>query len=89
MTARLYIEGLPSHFDEDDLLDLCEPFGEVSDAEMLLDQDQSTAGSSAIVDYEDLDDALRAAEELDGYDLDGQRLTASCSPRKRTRSADD
>jgi RNA recognition motif-containing protein len=89
MAARLYIEGLPGHFDEDDLLDLCEPYGEVYEAAMLDEQAQSTTGSSAIVDYEDLDDARRAAEELDGYELDGLRLNVSYAPRKRKLSSYD
>lgn len=89
MAARLYIEGLPSHFDEDDLLDLCEPYGAVYEAEILYDRTHGTLGGNAIVDYEDLDDARSAADELDGYELDGQRLTVSYSPRKRTLSSYD
>jgi RNA recognition motif-containing protein len=87
MAARLYIEGLPSHFDEDDLLDLCEPYGEVYEAEMLDDPTPSKTATSAIVDYEDLDDARSAADELNGYELDGHRLNVSYSPRKRELSS--
>ena len=89
MAARLYIEGLPSHFDEDDVLELCEPYGAVYEAEILDDRPHSTIRGNAIVDYEDLDDARAAADKLDGYEIDGRRLTVSYSPRKRTLSSYD
>lgn len=87
MTARLYIERLPSRFDEDDLLDLCEPYGEVSEVQILGEDFESKGSGSATVDYEDLDDAHRAADEVDGHELDEQRLKVTYSSRKRSLSS--
>ena len=77
MTARLYIRGLPSRYDEDDLLTLCEPYGEINDLEVLYEQNAGHGGCSAIVDFYDFDDARCAADELNGHELDGRPLSVS------------
>ena len=84
MTARLKIEGLPRGFDEDDLLDLCEPYGFVDDVRVI---DEGAAVVRGIVYYPDLDDAKSAAEDLDGYELDDQPLRVTVSSRKGSVSA--
>jgi nucleolin len=89
MAARLYIEGLPRGFDEDDLLDLCEPYGDVYDAQILDDEEDGKGRCRGVVDYEDLADARSAADELDGYELQGRSLKASYSERDRSQSAFD
>ncbi len=84
MAARLKIEGLPRGFDEDDLLDLCEPYGFVDDVQVI---DDGSGTVRAIVDYPDLDDAKSAADELDGYELEEQPLRVTVSSRKGRVSA--
>ena len=84
MTARLKNEGLPRGFDEDDLLDLCEPYGFVDDVRVI---DEGSGTVRGIVDYPDFDDAKSAAEELDGYELDDQLLRVTVSSARSGVSA--
>lgn len=84
MASRLKIEGLPRGFDEDDLLDLCEPYGYVDDVQVI---DDGSGTVRAIVDYPDLDDATSAADDLDGYQLGDRPLRVTVSSRKGSVSA--
>ncbi len=89
MSTRLHITGLPGGYDEDDLLDLCEPFGEINDLEVLYQQGPVRDGCSALVDYYDFDDARCAAEELNGAILEGRRLRVSFVSGSREASTFD
>lgn len=89
MTTRLHITGLPSRYDEDDLLALCEPYGEINDLEVLYEQNAGHSGCSAIVEFYDFDDARCAAGELDGHELDGRRLGVSFVSSSSTAFAVD
>jgi RNA recognition motif-containing protein len=87
MASRLHIKGLPRGFDEDDLLDLCEPYGFVEDVQVIYDDYNGSGTVRGIVDYPDRDDAKSAADDLDGYELDDQPLRVTVSSRKGAVSA--
>ena len=89
MTTRLHITGLPSRYDEDDLLTLCEPYGEINDLEVLYEQNAGRGGCSALVDFYDFEDARCAADELNGHELDGRPLSVSFVSSSSRASAFD
>jgi len=72
MAITLAIHGLPDDFDEADLLDLCEEFGDVR--EVRLRPAAGAARTSARVTYVTEWDAERALSELDGAQIEGGYL---------------
>lgn len=67
MSATIRVEGLPSKYSAEDLLRLCACFGEVTDF--------SSAGAAAAkVTFEERDDAVAAAANMEGMEFSGAFL---------------
>jgi hypothetical protein len=86
MSLKIMIRGLPLDFDEDELLELCEEFGEVTATGFL---SNTRTGRRAWVEYSEQWEAEVALGELDGaaieesylgvtvYDPDDDEVAAS------------
>ncbi|XP_065057926.1 uncharacterized protein LOC135685787 [Rhopilema esculentum] len=74
---RIYVGGLPYKADERDLRDLCNKYGRIEDAFIVLDKysDHRRSKGYGFVTFEDKADARDCIDALDGTDYDGRRLT--------------
>eukprot|EP00112_Aurelia_sp_Birch-Aquarium-sp1_P001901 Seg1208.2 transcript_id=Seg1208.2/GoldUCD/mRNA.D3Y31 product="Glycine-rich RNA-binding protein RZ1A" protein_id=Seg1208.2/GoldUCD/D3Y31 len=74
---RLYIGGLPYKTDERDLRDLCDKFGHLEDAFIVMDKfsDQRRSKGYGFVTFEEKADADDCVRALDSTDYGGRKLT--------------
>ncbi len=87
MSLKILIRGLPLDFDEDELLELCEEFGEVTDTGFLRD---GREGRRAWAEFSEQWEAECALGELDGAAMEDSYLTVSVwDPDEDARASDD
>ena len=74
---RLYVGGLPYQTIEQDLVELFEPFGEVTSATVITDRETGRSKGFGFVEMTD-DEAARAAiERLNGSMLGNRNITVN------------
>jgi len=71
MKTRLYVANLSYSLDESDLRRTFESFGKVRSVVVTREQSRGFG----FVEYENAIDAQRASESLDGFDVDGRKLS--------------
>jgi len=74
MSLKIMIRGLPLDFDEDELLELCEEFGEVTATGFLAN---TRTGRRAWVEYSEQWEAEVALGELDGAAIEESYLAVT------------
>ncbi|KAL7702484.1 RNA recognition motif(a.k.aRRM RBD or RNP domain) [Lotmaria passim] len=77
MSTTIRIRSLPPTFDEEELLRLCACFGEVVEYRAAGDSDGATSGSggaAADVTFEEHEDAVAAAANMEGMEFSGRFL---------------
>jgi RNA recognition motif-containing protein len=74
MTNRLFVGGLPWAADEQDLRRTFEPFGNVTDAVIILDRETGRSRGFGFVTYETAAEAEAAIKNLDGADIGGRAI---------------
>jgi len=74
MSLKIMIRGLPLDFDEEELLELCEEFGEVTATGFLAN---ARAGRRAWVEYSEQWEAEVALGELDGAAIEESYLAVT------------
>eukprot|EP00794_Sanderia_malayensis_P000563 gene563-1220_t len=74
---RLYVGGLPYSVDETELKELCDKYGRIEDAFIVMDKysDRPRSKGFGFVTFEEKADANDCASGLDGTDYGGRRLT--------------
>jgi cold-inducible RNA-binding protein len=73
---NIYVGNLPYSFDNTQLTELFEPFGEVQSAQVISDRDTGRSRGFGFVEMSD-EDGRRAIEELADSDIGGRRLTVN------------
>lgn len=66
MATRIYVGRLPYSMTNQELADLFTPFGEVTEANMVMDRETGRAKGFAFVEMIDADAARTAIAQLDG-----------------------
>ncbi|MCO5586369.1 hypothetical protein L7F22_040309 [Adiantum nelumboides] len=72
--THLYVACLPSSVNDDQLLSLFSPFGQVLLAEVMKDPSTGLSKCSGFVKFADAVDAAQAAALMNGYQVDGKVL---------------
>ena len=81
--ATLFVGGLNFVTDEATLRDACEAHGEVDSVKIIYDHDTRRSRGFAFVAFEREADARRAAERMDGQNLDGRRVRCNLADERR------
>ncbi|XP_065896524.1 RNA-binding motif, single-stranded-interacting protein 3-like isoform X2 [Dysidea avara] len=63
-STNLYIRGLPSNFTDDDLINICQQYGNITSTKAILDKQTNLCKGYGFVDFEDPSDAARAVAKL-------------------------
>lgn len=80
--SEIFIGGLPRDVVEEDLSDLCEPFGDVVEVRLVKNKDTNENKGFAFVAFRTKDVAQKAIEELHNKEFKGRTLRCSLSETK-------
>lgn len=81
---NIYVGNLPFRTVDADLERVFAEYGTVHSASVITDRDTGRSRGFGFVEMNNDDEARRAIEELDGYDLDGRNLRVNeAQPRRR------
>ncbi|XP_073315096.1 splicing factor-like protein 1 [Primulina huaijiensis] len=72
--TNLYIGYLPPTFDDDGLINLFSPFGEIVMAKVIKDRDSGLSKGYGFVKYADVQQANNAIASMNGHRLDGRTI---------------
>ncbi|XP_073129737.1 splicing factor-like protein 1 [Henckelia pumila] len=72
--TNLYIGYLPPTFDDDGLINLFSPFGEIVMAKVIKDRDSGLSKGYGFVKYADVQQANNAIGSMNGHRLDGRTI---------------
>jgi RNA recognition motif-containing protein len=75
MSKNLFVAGLPHDFDDVDLKEMFELYGEVNSAKVILDRETGKSRGFGFVDMSDDNEAQQAIETLDGAGLKGKKMS--------------
>lgn len=85
MTSKLYVGNLPFTVTEDALNQLFAEVGAVQSAKVVLDKMTGKSKGFGFVEYSNEDDARKAIDKFNGYELDGRTIKVSeARPREET-----
>jgi RNA recognition motif-containing protein len=73
----IYVGNLPFKTESSQVQELFEGYGEVSAVKIIMDQMTGRSKGFGFVTMENDEEARKAIEELNGYDLDGKNLTVN------------
>lgn len=79
---KLFVAGLASDFDEVDLKEMFELYGEVRSAKLILDHATGKSKGFGFVDMVDRTEALETIEALDGVSMKGKKLSVKEAENK-------
>ncbi len=74
---KLYIGNLPWSVRQDDLMQLFGQVGQINDAVVITDRNTGRSRGFGFVEYASDEDARKAIQQFNGYDLDGRKLTVN------------
>ena len=84
MSTNLYVGNLTFQVDKPELERLFAQFGEVSDAQIIMDRETGRPRGFAFVEMASADAAQKAISSLNGKDHNGRQLTVNLAkPRSR------
>ncbi|XP_055348892.1 RNA-binding protein 39-like isoform X2 [Paramacrobiotus metropolitanus] len=71
---RLYVGSLHFNITEDMLKDIFEPFGKLDSVQLMMDPESGRSRGYAFITFRDAQDAKRAMEQLNGFELAGRAM---------------
>ncbi|XP_073020278.1 heterogeneous nuclear ribonucleoprotein Q-like isoform X1 [Primulina eburnea] len=80
--SEIFIGGLSRDVSEDDLMELCEPFGDVFEIRVMKNRDTGESKGFAFVTFKRKDEAQKAIEKLCSKEFKGRTLRCSLSETK-------
>ncbi|KAI3818483.1 hypothetical protein L1987_12291 [Smallanthus sonchifolius] len=80
--SEVFIGGLPRDVVEEDLSELCEPFGDIVEVRLVRNRDTNESKGFAFVAFRTKDVAQKAIEELHNKEFKGRTLRCSLSESK-------
>ncbi|ONK79996.1 uncharacterized protein A4U43_C01F12640 [Asparagus officinalis] len=80
--SEVFIGGLPRDATEEDLRELCEPFGEIFEVKLVKDKEKRESKGFAFVSFTAKDAAQKAIEEVQDKEFKGRTLRCSLSQVK-------
>jgi len=88
--AKLYVGNISFQMTENDLEDLFSPIGPVAEVNLIVDRATQRPRGFAFVTMQSEEDALKAAEQLNGQTVNGRKITVNQArpPEDRPRRFD-
>ncbi|XP_078442240.1 RNA-binding (RRM/RBD/RNP motifs) family protein [Wolffia australiana] len=80
--SEVFIGGIPRDATEENLRELCEPFGEIFEVRLMKEKDKRENKGYAFITFLSKDSAQRAAEEIQDKEYKGKTLRCSQSQSK-------
>ncbi len=74
-TMKLFVAAIPYDFDDVDLKEMFELYGEVYSAKVILDKETGKSRGFGFVDMPDANEAKLAIETLDGAGIKGKKMS--------------
>lgn len=85
---KLYVGNLPWSMTEEDLRELCEPYGEIVEVSLITDRQTGRSSGFGFVEYTDEEAAEKAIEALHENEVGGRNLFVKIARPKRPRTFD-
>lgn len=70
----MYVGGLPPHFDDRNLRELFNSFGDIASCNVIRDKETGMSRNFGFVNYNQPADASAAIQGINGYNIDGKTL---------------
>lgn len=86
---KLFVGNLPFSFDDAKLGEAFAEFGEVTEAKVITDKFSGRSKGFGFVTFASDDDAAKAAESMNGKDVDGRPLTVNVAKPMQPRENRD
>jgi len=83
MSKKLFAGGLSWNTNDEGLRQAFEPFGEITEAEVITDRDTGRSRGFGFITFVNGDDADRAVAEMDGTELDGRTIRVNEAQAKK------
>lgn len=83
---KLYLGNLSWSLGEDDIRQLCEPFGELVDVRLITEPRSGRSKGFAFVEFAEEEAANAALEELNEKEVDGRNLFVKVAQPKKPRT---
>lgn len=77
MGKKLFVGNLPFSISEDDLVTAFQQAGGVESAKIIIDRDTGRSKGFGFVEMVTDDEARTAIDQMNGYEIDGRRLTVN------------
>ena len=77
MSTKLYVGNLPWTFNNNQLLDIFKPHGNVVSAKVVTDKESGKSRGFGFVEMENDNDANSAIKSLNGSELSGRKLVVA------------
>ena len=81
---NIYVGNLDFRVSEDDLKEIFEEYGTVSSVKIISDKFSGRSKGFGFVDMDNLDEAKKAIEELNGSTLENRTMTVNEAKPKKT-----
>ncbi len=82
---NIYVGNLPFRTSESELTQLFAEYGQVDSANIIMDRDTNRSRGFGFVEMSNDEEARKAIDALDGYDMGGRRLTVNQARPRRER----
>ena len=79
---KLFVAGLPNDFDETDLKEMFELYGEVISAKLIVDKFTQKSKGFGFIDMADKNEALQTIEALNGARMRGKKISVTQAEEK-------
>lgn len=79
---KLFVAGLPSDFDDVDLKEMFELYGEIKSAKLIIDKETGKSKGFGFVEMPDKTEAEQTIEALDGAGMKGKKISVKEAEEK-------
>jgi len=83
---KLFVAGLPNDFDDIDLKEMFELYGEVISAKLIMDRATGKSKGFGFVEMADKMEALQTIEALHGAGIKGKKMSVQKAEEKTTNN---
>jgi cold-inducible RNA-binding protein len=83
---KLFVAGLPKDFDDVDLKEMFELYGEVKSAKLVIDRATGKSKGFGFVEMPDKNEAMQTMEALDGVGVKGGKQISVKEAEEQSRS---
>lgn len=82
---KLYVGNLPWSMNNDSLKELFAQFGEVVDAQVIIDRDTGRSKGFGFVTFANGEDAQKAVNEMNDKEIDGRKIVVNVAKPREDR----